>query len=137
MRDGRGVQVRPGNGNDVSRDQICVRGRFGYDQTRDKDRLRTARIGRGEDAFEQDGDAVVEHAAAALRAIIERDGPGAVGILGSGQSTNEELVLLRELARGLGVAQLGLVVRAGHGRDRRGAAGCIRLGAPAVAFDLG
>ena len=106
VRDGRGVQVRPGNGNDVSRDQICVRGRFGYDQTRDKDRLRAARIGRGEDAFEQDGDAVVEHAAAALRAIIERDGPGAVGILGSGQSTNEELVLLRELARGLGVANL-------------------------------
>ena len=106
VRDGRGVQVRPGNGNDVSRDQICVRGRFGYDQTRDKDRLRAARIGRGEDAFEQDGDAVVEHAAAALRAIIERDGPGAVGILGSGQSTNEELVLLRELARGLGVANV-------------------------------
>ena len=106
VRDGRGVQVRPGNGNDVSRDQICVRGRFGYDQTRDKDRLRAARIGRGEDAFEQDGDAVVEHAAAALRAIIERDGPGAVGILGSGQSTNEELVLVRELARGLGVANV-------------------------------
>ena len=106
VRDGRGVQVRPGNGNDVSRDQICVRGRFGYDQTRDKDRLRAARIGRGEDAFEQDGDAVVEHAAAALRAIIERDGPGAVGILGSGQSTNEELVLLRELAHGLGVANV-------------------------------
>ena len=106
VRDGRGVQVRPGNGNDVSRDQICVRGRFGYDQTRDKDRLRAARIGRGEDAFEQDGDAVVEHAAAALRAIIERDGPGAVGILGSGQSTNEELVLLRELARGLGIANV-------------------------------
>ena len=106
VRDGRGVQVRPGNGNDVSRDQICVRGRFGYDQTRDKDRLRAARIGRGEDAFEQDGDAVVEHAAAALRAIIKRDGLGAVGILGSGQSTNEELLLLRELAGGLGVANL-------------------------------
>ena len=106
VRDGRGVQVRPGNGNDVSRDQICVRGRFGYDQTRDKDRLRAARIGRGEDAFEQDGDAVVKHAAAALRAIIERDGPGAVGILGSGQSTNEELLLLREFAAGLGAANL-------------------------------
>ncbi len=106
VRDGRGVQVRPGNGNDVSRSQICVRGRFGYDQTRDKDRLRAATIGRGEDAFEQDGDAVVEHAAAALSAILEQYGPSAIGILGSGQSTLEELYALKTLASRIGVANL-------------------------------
>ena len=32
VKNGRGVIVKPGSGNDVSRDQICVRGRFGYDQ---------------------------------------------------------------------------------------------------------
>ncbi len=106
VRDGRGVQVRPGNGNDVSRNQICVRGRFGYDQTRDRDRLRSAWIGRGEDAFEQDGDAVVEHAAAALTAILEAHGSSAVGMLGSGQSTLEELYALRTLAERLGVTNL-------------------------------
>ncbi|MDE2967953.1 MAG: molybdopterin-dependent oxidoreductase [Chloroflexota bacterium] len=106
VRDGRGVQVRPGNGNDVSRTQICVRGRFGYDQTRDKDRLRAASIGRGEDAFEQDGNAVVEHAAAAISAILEEHGPSAVGILGSGQMTLEELYSLRTLATRLGVTNL-------------------------------
>ena len=106
VRDGRGIQVRPGNGNDVSRSQICVRGRFGYDQTRDKDRLRAASIGRGEDAFEQDGDAVVEHAAAAVSAILEEHGPSAVGILGSGQMTLEELYALRTLATRIGVSNL-------------------------------
>ena len=106
VRDGRGVQVRPGNGNDVSRSQICVRGRFGYDQTRDKDRLRAATIGRGEDAFEQDGEAVVEHAAAAISAIIDQHGPSAVGILGSGQLMLEELYALKTLATRLGVANL-------------------------------
>ena len=106
VRDGRGVQVRPGNGNDVSRSQICVRGRFGYDQTRDRDRLRTASIGRGEDAFEQDGDAVVEHAAAAIAALLAEHGPSAVGILGSGQMTLEELYALRALADRLGVVNL-------------------------------
>lgn len=106
VRDGRGIQVRPGNGNDVSRSQICVRGRFGYDQTRDKDRLRAASIGRGEDAFEQDGDAVVAHAAAALGAIIDEHGTGAVGVLASGQSTLEELVALRTLADRLGVSNV-------------------------------
>ena len=106
VRDGRGIQVRPGNGNDVSRSQICVRGRFGYDQTRDKDRLRAASIGRGEDAFEQDGDAVVEHAAAAISATLEEHGPSAVGILGSGQMTLEELYALRALATRIGVSNL-------------------------------
>jgi predicted molibdopterin-dependent oxidoreductase YjgC len=106
VRDGRGIQVRPGNGNDVSRSQICVRGRFGYDQTRDKDRLRAATIGRGEDAFEQDGDAVVEHAATAISAILEAHGPSAIGILGSGQMTLEEIYALRTLASRLGVSNL-------------------------------
>ena len=106
VRDGRGVQVRPGNGNDVSRSQICVRGRFGYDQTRDKDRLRAATIGRGEDAFEQDSEAVVAHAAAALSAILDEHGPSAVGILGSGQLTLEELYSVRTLATRLGIANL-------------------------------
>ncbi len=106
VRDGRGVQVRPGNGNDVSRSQICVRGRFGYDQTRDSDRLRAATIGRGEDAFEQDGDAVAAHAAAALSAILAEHGAGAVGILGSGQMTLEELYALRTLATRIGVTNL-------------------------------
>ena len=106
VRDGRGVQVRPGNGNDVSRSQICVRGRFGYDQTRDKDRLRAASIGRGEDAFEQDGAAVAADAAAKLNAVLAEHGPAAVGILGSGQSTSEELFALRALAQRLGVSNL-------------------------------
>ena len=106
VRDGRGVQVRPGNGNDVSRSQICVRGRFGYDQTRDKDRLRAASIGRGEDAFEQDGAAVVADAASKLGAVLAEHGPAAVGILGSGQSTTEELFALRALAWRLGVSNL-------------------------------
>ena len=106
VRDGRTVQVRPGNGNDVSRSQICVRGRFGYDQTRDKDRLRAASIGRGEDAFEQDGDAVASDAAAKLSAILAEHGSSAVGMLGSGQSTTEELYALRTLSQRIGVANL-------------------------------
>ena len=106
VRDGRGIQVRPGNGNDVSRSQICVRGRFGYDQTRDRDRLRAATIGRGVDAFEQDGDAVASHAAQALSAVLSEHGPSAVGILGSGQMTLEELYALRTFAERLGVTNL-------------------------------
>ena len=123
VRDGRGVIVRPpssnilpgnvdlaipntdspipGNdvpGNDVSRDQICVRGRFGYDQVRDRDRLHTGRLGRGADAFDAETGAVLRDVSAKLAAIIQQHGPAAVGLLGSGQTTTEENYALAQLA---------------------------------------
>ena len=101
-KNGRGVQVRPSPGNDVSRDQICVRGRFGYDQVRDKDRLSTGRLGRGEDAIDADTETVLADAAAKLQAIIAAHGPKAVGLLGSGQASNEDNYMVRTLADAIG-----------------------------------
>ena len=98
VKNGRGVIVRPGKGNDASRDQICVRGRFGYDQVRDKHRLKRGRLGRGLDAAAAEPDAVIADAAATLRAIIDRHGAQAVGLLGSAVATNEDNFLLRRLA---------------------------------------
>ena len=102
VKDGRGIQVRPSAGNDVSRDQICVRGRFGYDQVRDKDRLPTGRLGRGQDAFNATADAVLSDASTKLAAIIAEHGPRAVGLLGSGQASNEDNYLVRKLADVIG-----------------------------------
>jgi predicted molibdopterin-dependent oxidoreductase YjgC len=102
VKNGRGVIVRPGSGNDVSRDQICVRGRFGYDQIRDKHRLQNGRLGRGEDAADTDLDAVLDDAAQTLAAIIAEHGAEAVGVLGSGQATNEDNFLVRQLADQIG-----------------------------------
>ncbi|MEE9278310.1 MAG: molybdopterin-dependent oxidoreductase, partial [Dehalococcoidia bacterium] len=106
VKNGRGVIVRPGSGNDVSRDQICVRGRFGYDQIRDKHRLKTGRLGRGDDARDAEPSAVLDDAAGRLNAIINQHGPQAVGLLGSGQATNEDNYLLRKLAQLLGTPNL-------------------------------
>lgn len=106
VNNGRGVQVRPATGNDVSRTQICVRGRFGYDQVRDSDRLQTGRLGRGEDALDTAGDAVLQDATAKLQAIIEQHGPQSVAVLGSGQATNEDNYLARLLAETIGTKNL-------------------------------
>ena len=106
VRNGRGVIVRPGAGNDVSRDQICVRGRFGYDQVRDKHRLKSARLGRGAAARDAETDAVLDDAAATLHAIVEEHGAEAVGLLGSAVATNEENFLLRRLAEQIGTPNL-------------------------------
>ena len=98
VKNGRGVIVKPGSGNDVSRDQICVRGRFGYDQVRDKDRLHMGRLGRGADTMDAEPAMVIQDAARRLAAIIREHGAESVGLLGSGQATNEDNYLLRQLA---------------------------------------
>ena len=106
VRDGRGVIVRPVAGNDVSRDQICVRGRFGYDQLRDAERLHTGRLGRGQDAFDAETDVVLRDVSRRLAAIIQEHGPAAVGLLGSGQATTEENYALAQLAAWIGTPNL-------------------------------
>ena len=112
VRNGRGVIVRPGQGNDVSRNQICVRGRFGYDQVRDKHRLKSGRLGRSptaqdaNDAIDADPAAVIDDAAGKLQAIIAQHGPAAVGLLGSGFATNEDNHLLHRLAGLIGTPHL-------------------------------
>ncbi|WBL36423.1 2Fe-2S iron-sulfur cluster-binding protein [Tepidiforma flava] len=45
-KDGRGVIVRPGDGNAFSGDQICVRGRYHYDSLKPRERLRSTCCGR-------------------------------------------------------------------------------------------
>ena len=102
VKNGRGVIVRPGSGNDVSRDQICVRGRFGYDQIRDKHRLQNGRLGRAADAVNTSFEVVLDHAAGKLAAIIAEHGADAVAVLGSGQATNEDNFLVRQLADQIG-----------------------------------
>jgi len=106
IRNGRGVIVRPGQGNDVSRNQICVRGRFGYDQVRDKHRLKTGRLGRGPDALDANPATVIDDAAAQLQAITAKHGAEAVGLLGSGVATNEDNYLVRRLAALIGTPHL-------------------------------
>ena len=106
VRDGRGVIVRPAAGNDVSRNQICVRGRFGYDQVRDRQRLLAGRLGRGEDGFDAETPVVLRDASAKLAAIVAEHGAASVGLLGSGQATTEENYALARLASWLGTPHL-------------------------------
>lgn len=101
-RSGRAVIVKPDYVNPVSADQICVRGRFHYDAIPEKQRLSKHYVRRGpagSPQFPAHWGELVAHAADQLRGIIERDGAGAVGVLGSPFNTNEENYLAQKLAR--------------------------------------
>jgi predicted molibdopterin-dependent oxidoreductase YjgC len=83
--DGRGVIVRPGTGNPVSGDQICVRGRYHYDSLKPRERLSKHFIRRGQVQVPASFEDAIAEAARALKAA-----GGTVGVLVGGTLTNEE-----------------------------------------------
>ena len=95
-KDGRGVIVRPGTGNPVSGDQICVRGRYHYDSLKPRERLGKHFVRRGQiQAPATFADAIAE-AAQMLKGAASR---GRVGVLVGATVTNEEAWLAGRIAR--------------------------------------
>lgn len=100
VKKGRGVIVRPDTtGNPVSRDQLCVRGRFHYDAVKPSQRLGQPLIRRNGGQAPATWDEALELTAARLAEVREKHGPEAIGFLGSPLALNEENYLLAKLAR--------------------------------------
>ena len=91
-REGRGVIVRPGPGNEFSGDQICVRGRYHYDSLKPRERLSRHLVKRG---VIQAPASLEDAAAEAASALREAAGRGRVGVLVGGTVTNAEAYLAR------------------------------------------
>ncbi len=95
----RPVIVRPDRVNPFSRDQICVRGRFGYAAVPDRDRLTRSLARRGERLLPVAADEALREAAESLARIRGEHGAEAIAVLGSPHATNEEARALVRLAR--------------------------------------
>ena len=112
-KDGRAVIVRPGDGNEFSGDQICVRGRYHYDSLKLRERLGTHLVRRGQIQVPVPMEEAVTAAADALR---ESAKSGKVGVLVSAAATNEEAHLANLIAEGAfstnADSSLGPVMRA-------------------------
>jgi predicted molibdopterin-dependent oxidoreductase YjgC len=99
---GRGVIVRPDTAsNPVSRDQLCVRGRFHYDAVKNSARLLAPLIKRNGGQDQATWDEALDYTAARLSQIREEHGANAIGFLASPLSTNEESYLVSKIARAI------------------------------------
>ena len=79
---------------------LCDRGRYSFDTWNLSERVRRARVHpRHGQARDVPAAEAITAAAKELRGVIDKHGPASVGVLGSAQSTNEELWLLARLAR--------------------------------------
>ncbi len=114
-RDGRGVIVRPGEGNAFSGDQICVRGRYHYDSLKPRERLSQHLVKRGPIQVPVSLEEAVGQAAAELKKASEK---GPVGVLVGNTVTNEEGLLAKLIAErafnGAADSSSGAVVRASN-----------------------
>ncbi len=120
--DDRPVIVRPDRINPVSRDQICVRGRFGYDAVSDGDRLSRSLMRAGDRLLPASPEDAITRAAEMIRGVRDSAGAEAIAVLGSPLATTEEAYLLRRLATDvIGTPHLD----SSHGPVHRAVAGAL------------
>ena len=90
---------------------ICDRGRGGYQGIHHPDRLFQP-TRQGDAIASTSWHQAIPAIAESLRAIVERHGASAVGVMASGELTNEECFLARSIFRdGLGIANVDVVER--------------------------
>ena len=119
---GRPVIVRPDRVNPFSRDQICVRGRFGYAAVPERERLTRSRARRGGRLLPVEAGEALREAAGALERLRREHGAGAIALLGSPHATNEEArALVRLATEAIGTPHLDFA----HGAVHRAVAGAL------------
>ncbi|MDA0302159.1 MAG: 2Fe-2S iron-sulfur cluster-binding protein, partial [Chloroflexi bacterium] len=118
VTDDRPVIVKPDRVNPASRDQICVRGRFGYTAVSDRERLTRSLVrasrsetlpssrGAGERLLPAGFDEALQRAIESVEGVKRAHGAHAIAILGSPLALNEEAYLLAEVAKAIGTPHL-------------------------------
>ncbi len=101
-RSDTGMEIVRGDNRDksgINGDFLCIKGRYAFDFANHEDRLMQPllrRNGRLTPATWEEAFAVVGHR---FKEIVDREGGGAIGVVGSNRTTNEENYLLQKFAR--------------------------------------
>jgi formate dehydrogenase major subunit len=98
-RDARIVSIKPVRHSIVSKGHLCVKGRYAFDYVGADDRITEPLIREHDQWRHATWDDALTFIASRLKRIIDRDGPDAVGVLGSARATNEENYLTQKFAR--------------------------------------
>lgn len=96
---GRIVSSRPAADRPVNKGHACAKGRYSHGFTHSEDRILQPLLRQGKSWQPTTWDDGLQNAAAKLQAIIEQDGPDAIGVLASSRSTNEDSYLVQKFAR--------------------------------------
>ncbi|MFA5941489.1 MAG: formate dehydrogenase subunit alpha [Sinimarinibacterium sp.] len=134
-RDNRIVQIRPADAP-VNRGHLCVKGRYAWEFVNAADRVTSPMIRRDGDWQVVSWDEALDFTAAQLRAIRDRAGADAIGLLGSARATNEENYLMQKFARvGLGTNNVDTCARVCHTPSAKALKEMLGTGAATNHFD--
>ncbi|MGD9945042.1 MAG: NADH-quinone oxidoreductase subunit NuoG [Burkholderiaceae bacterium] len=111
IKGGKVMRVVPLENESVNECWLSDRDRFSYEGLNSAERLLAPMIKQDGQWRETDWQTALNYAAHALRTVRDQHGAAAVGALGSGQSTVEELYLLGKLTRGLGSGNVDFRLR--------------------------
>lgn len=135
-REGKVIAVRPVLDAPVSKGHLCVKGRYAFDFIGADDRVTTPLIREGDTWRAVTWEEAIAFAATKMRQIIERNGPGAIGVLGSARATNEENYLTQKFARGvLGTNNIDCCARVCHAPTAAAMKAVLGTGAATNSFD--
>jgi len=135
-RDGRIVATRPALDGRANHGHACVKGRYAFDFVLAADRIVGPRIRVGDAWKATTWPDAIAMAAMALRRVIDRYGPDAVGILGSARVTNEESYLTQKFARvAVGTNNVDCCARVCHAPSATALKSMLGTGAATNSFD--
>lgn len=134
---GRIIEVRPALDAPVNRGHLCVKGRYGFGFNDAPDRITTPMLRDASGGWRSVGwDEAIEVAITGFQRVIDRAGPGAVGVLGSARATNEENYLTQKFARvALGTNNIDCCARVCHAPSAAGLKAVFGVGAATNSFD--
>src|ERR1700732_3488313 len=98
----RNHEIMRANNRDLSGingDFLCVKGRFGFDFTQHKERIRQPMMRKGDKLYPVSWEEAAQAAATRLKEIHAKNGADSIGFIGSNRTSNEENYLFQRLAR--------------------------------------
>jgi NADH-quinone oxidoreductase subunit G len=101
-RSDTGMEIVRGDNRDkggINGDFLCIKGRYGFDFAGNAERLKQPLIRRNGRLTPASWEAAFELVAKRLKEIRDREGGGAIGVVGSTRTSNEENYLLQKFAR--------------------------------------
>jgi NADH-quinone oxidoreductase chain G len=97
-----GMQIVRGDNRDksgINGDFLCVKGRYAFDFANNPERLQQPLIKQDGKFIASTWEQAFDLIASKFKEVLTTDGPGAIGVIGSNHTSNEENYLLQKFAR--------------------------------------
>jgi len=98
----RNHEIMRANNRDLSGingDFLCIKGRFGFDFTQHKERIKQPLVRKGDQLYPVSWEEAAQTAAKRLKEVFDASGKDSIGFIGSNHTSNEENYLFQRLAR--------------------------------------